>query len=339
MTEQPANIREAHIKVGDDATIAEAAALIRAGRLVAFPTETVYGLGADATNDRAVAAIFEAKGRPRFNPLIVHFADLDDIAAEAEMDARAAQLADAFWPGPLTLVLNRKPASDLSKLVSAGLDTVAVRLPAHNIARKLIVAADRPLAAPSANRSGDISPTTAEHVASSLGGAPAMILDGGPTEIGIESTVVDLTSAKASLLRPGAVTMERIAERIGALDMADGGTGKGPEKSPGRGERHYAPRHRLRIDITAPEPGEALLAFGPGVPEHAGPTLNLSPTGDMVEAAANFFAMLHELDARACDGIAVMPVPETGLGAAINDRLKRAAHPLRQDLLEDLIDP
>ncbi|MCZ6636970.1 MAG: L-threonylcarbamoyladenylate synthase [Alphaproteobacteria bacterium] len=317
-----------NLRTVDEAAIDEAAALIRAGGLVAFPTETVYGLGADATNDRAVADIFEAKGRPRFNPLIVHFSGLDDIAAEVEMDDRARALAAAFWPGPLTLVLTRKPASNLSRLVSAGLDTVAVRLPAHPIARELIAAAHRPLAAPSANRSGDISPTNADHVARSLGAGPALILDGGATKIGIESTVVDLSTPMATLLRPGAVTVGEIVGLIGALDTAPTVPGGGPEKSPGRQERHYAPRHPLRINVTAPEPGEALLAFGPRVPKGAGPTLNLSPNGDVGEAAANLFAMLHELDAQGCDGIAAMPVPETGLGAAINDRLRRAAHPL-----------
>ncbi len=314
------------IRTVDETAIDEAAEIIRNGGLVAFPTETVYGLGADATNDDAVAGIFAAKGRPRFNPLIVHFSDLDDIAAEVEMDARAEELGRAFWPGPLTLVLTRKPASRLSRLVSAGLDTVAVRLPAHRVAGKLIAAAGRPLAAPSANRSGDISPTSADHVARSLGDGPAMILDGGATKIGIESTVLDLTTATPTLLRPGAVTESEIARLIGALGDAPQNSGEGPEKSPGRQERHYAPSHPLRINVTAPAPGEALLAFGPSVPGGAEPTLNLSPSGDMVEAAANLFAMLHDLDAQAAAGIAAMPVPETGLGIAINDRLRRAAH-------------
>jgi L-threonylcarbamoyladenylate synthase len=333
LTASPANIA-----VADADAIACAGALIRAGRLVAFPTETVYGLGADATNDGAVASIFEAKARPRFNPLIVHFAEAADLSPHVELDSRAEALADRFWPGPLTLVLARKPSSTLSRLVSAGLDSVAVRLPANDIARALIAAAGRPLAAPSANRSGEISPTTAHHVAHSLGAAPAMILDGGPTTLGIESTVVDLSTANAQLLRPGAVTRDQIEPLIGTLEMPEDGGGAGPEKSPGRQARHYAPRHPLRINVTRPRADEVLLAFGPEIPHvrhGASPALNLSPSGDLVEAAANLFAMLHELDSRAPDGIAVMPIPATGLGAAINDRLTRAAHPLPGSARED----
>jgi len=319
---------DAYVRTADDEAITQAAALIRAGRLVAFPTETVYGLGADATNDFAVAAIFEAKGRPRFNPLIVHFADPSATDAQAVMDRRAKALADAFWPGPLTLVLPRRPDCTLSRLVSAGLDSVALRVPRNDIARALITAAGTPLAAPSANRSGGISPTTAAHVAQALDGAPAMILDGGPTSVGLESTVVDLSTPEAALLRPGAVTREQIEALIGAVALPGDGPKGAPERSPGRQARHYAPRHPLRINADRPAAGEALLAFGPGEPEGASITLNLSPTGDLTEAAANLFAMLHELDSTAPDGIAVMPIPDTGLGMAINDRLRRAAHPL-----------
>jgi L-threonylcarbamoyladenylate synthase len=326
---------QANIRVADDTAIAAAGGLIREGRLVAFPTETVYGLGADATIDAAVASIFQAKARSRFNPLIVHFADRADLAPHVELDDRAHALADCFWPGPLTLVLARKPSSNLSRLVSAGLDTVAVRLPANDIARALIAAAHRPLAAPSANRSGEISPTNADHVARSLGAAPAMILDGGPTSLGIESTVVDLCTADAALLRPGAITLEQIEPLTGTLDTPEDGAGEGLEKSPGRQARHYAPRHPLRINVTQPRAHEALLAFGPEVPEGASPILNLSPSGDLVEAAANLFAMLHELDSRAPDGIAVMPIPGSCLGAAINDRLARAARPLPGAARED----
>jgi L-threonylcarbamoyladenylate synthase len=331
---------DANIRVADAETIAAAGALIRAGRLVAFPTETVYGLGADATNDGAVAAVFEAKARPRFNPLIVHFAEPADLSPHAELDARAQILTEHFWPGPLTLVLPRKPSSTLSLLVSAGLDSVAVRLPANPIARALITAARRPIAAPSANRSGEISPTTARHVArslggGSLGGGPAMILDGGPTALGIESTVVDLSTNDAILLRPGAITREQIEPLIGTLGMAEESAGGGPEKSPGRQARHYAPHHPLRINVTRPRADETLLAFGPDIPQGASPALNLSPSGDLTEAAANLFAMLHELDSRAPGGIAVMPIPGSGLGAAINDRLARAAHPLPSGARED----
>ncbi len=318
----------ANVRSPDNDAIAAAGALIREGRLVAFPTETVYGLGGDATSDRAVAAIFEAKGRPRFNPLIVHFTETAAVAREVEMDDRARRLAEAFWPGPLSLVLRRKAGCRISLLASAGLETVAVRLPANDIARALIGAAGRPLAAPSANRFGGISPTTAAHVAEALDGIPAMILDGGPSAVGIESTVVDLSGAEAALLRPGAVTREQIEAVIGALSEPADEPDGGPQRSPGRLLRHYAPRHPLRIDAAVPRPGEALLAFGPDVPEGATLTRNLSPSGDLVEAAANLFSLLHELDARAGDGIAVMPVPETGLGAAINDRLRRAAEPL-----------
>ena len=329
-TASPANVR-----VADDDAIACAGALIREGRLVAFPTETVYGLGADATNDAAVASIFEAKARPRFNPLIVHFAEAADLSSHVELDGRARALADRFWPGALTLVLSRKPSSTLSRLVSAGLDSVAVRLPANPIARALITAADRPLAAPRANRSGEISPTTAHHVAQSLGGGPAMILDGGPATLGIESTVVDLSTANATLLRPGAVTREQIEPLIGTLGTPQDAVGERPQKSPGRQARHYAPRHPLRINVTRPRAGEAFLAFGPDVPRDAPAALNLSPSGNLVEAAANLFAMLHDLDSRAPDGIAVMPIPQSGLGAAINDRLARAAHPLPGGARED----
>lgn len=318
----------ANIRAADEDAIADAAALIRGGQLVAFPTETVYGLGADATNDGAVAGIFAAKGRPRFNPLIVHYAAAEGLAADTEADPRAARLAAEFWPGPLTIVLRRHESTRLSLLVSAGLDTVAVRVPGNDIARTLIAAAETPIAAPSANRSGDISPTTAAHVARSLGARPAMILDGGPTTVGIESTVVDLTCGQPALLRPGAVTADSIEACIGPIAKAADEAKGAPRRSPGRLDRHYAPRHPLRINATAPRPGEALLAFGPQVPPGGAVTRNLSPGGDLVEAAAKLFAMLHELDSMAIEGIAVMPIPEAGLGAAINDRLVRASHPL-----------
>ncbi len=330
MSESGARIRPAN----DDA-IAEAGVLIRAGRLVAFPTETVYGLGADATNDAAVAAIFAAKGRPRFNPLIVHFAARREIEADAALTPQADALADAFWPGPLTLVLRRTPNCGLSRLVSAGLDTLAVRMPAHDTARALIEVAGCPIAAPSANRSGAISPTTAQHVAQSLGTAPAIILDGGPTTVGLESTVIDASGPQPALLRPGAVTREQIEPLIGPLAAPKDSDAEGPKPSPGMLARHYAPRHPLRIGVTTPNADEALLAFGPDVPAGAARTLNLSPAGDLVEAAANLFAMLHELDAEAVSGIAVMPIPENGLGAAINDRLMRAAEPLPAGDRED----
>ncbi len=301
--------------------ISRAAELLRGGRLIAFPTETVYGLGADATDDRAVAAVFAAKGRPRFNPLIIHFTDAGAAAGQAEFNRRADDLAQAFWPGPITLVLHRGPGTSISLLASAGLDTIAVRVPGHDIAQALLRAAGRPLAAPSANRSGEVSPTSAAHVAASLGNAPTMILDGGVCPVGIESTVVDLSTGEARLLRPGAVTRERIEAVIGPL----GASAPGAVRGPGMAGRHYATSRPLRLGAKTPESGDALLAFGPDVPATSGPTLNLSTAGDLEEAAANLFAMLRNLDRPNVAAIAVMPVPEHGLGAAINDRLRRAA--------------
>ena len=303
-----------------DESVNEAAAILRAGGLVAFPTETVYGLGADATNDRAVARIFEAKQRPEFNPLIVHVPNLEAARAHAIFDVRSQRLADRFWPGALTLVLARREGSDLSLLVSAGLDTVALRCPAHEIARRLLAAAGRPVAAPSANRSGRISPTTASHVADDLGDAVDLILDGGPCPIGVESTIVDVTGDTPLLLRPGGVTREAIESEIGSLGTPDDAS----VRAPGMLASHYAPRAPLRLNAQDAAPGEVLLAFGPDAPAGA---VNLSASGDLVEAAANLFAMLRDLDDAEPGAIAVMPVPEHGLGVAINDRLARAAAP------------
>jgi L-threonylcarbamoyladenylate synthase len=304
----------------DHANIATAARLIQAGNLVAFPTETVYGLGADATNDTAVAKIFTAKGRPSFNPLIVHLADQAAAERLVKWTDTAEKLAAHFWPGPLTFVLDRSPACPLSLLVSAGLPSVAVRVPAHPIARALLVASERPIAAPSANRSGAMSPTTASHVAASLGEAVPLILDGGACAVGLESTVIDLTGLQPILLRPGGVALETIETVLGfavpsALDDDD------HPKSPGMLARHYAPRAPLRLNAMSARDGEALLGFGAEAPTGS---LNLSATGNPEEAAANLFAMLHRLDQTA-GTIAVMPIPERGLGRAINDRLRRAA--------------
>jgi L-threonylcarbamoyladenylate synthase len=311
--------------------IAEAAAAIRAGRLVAFPTETVYGLGADATDDRAVAAVFAAKDRPRFNPLIVHVPDLAAAKAFAAFDARAEALAAAFWPGPLTLVLPRTPASSVSRLVSAGLETLAVRVPDHPVARALLQACARPVAAPSANPSGRASPTTAAHVAAMLGDRVDLILDGGSCRVGLESTVLDLVSPTPRILRAGAVGPEDIAGCLGApvVDASREAADDDEERlSPGLSRRHYAPTVPIRLNATGVRADEALLAFGPEVPETAGMTvLNLSQAGDVVEAAANLFAMLHALDRPGVSAIAVMPIPERGLGRAINDRLRRAVRP------------
>jgi L-threonylcarbamoyladenylate synthase len=293
--------------------IADAARILREGGLVAFPTETVYGLGADATDDRAVARIFAAKGRPSFNPLIVHVPDLAAAEAVVEFNALARRLAARFWPGPLTLVLPRK--AGVSLLVSAGLDTVAVRVPADDTAQALLRAAGRPIAAPSANASGTISATTAAHVADSLGGKVDMILDGGPAARGIESTVIGFARGP-TMLRLGAVARGDIEAITGKLHDP-----QGIEGSPGRLESHYAPNKPLRLNATDARPGEALLGFGTNVTA----TSNLSPSGDLIEAAANLFAMLRELDAGDAVSIAVAPIPQDGLGEAINDRLTRAA--------------
>ncbi len=306
--------------------IRTAAELLRAGRLVAFPTETVYGLGGDATNGRAVAAIFAAKGRPRFNPLIVHVPDLAHVAAHAKLTPLAKRLADAFWPGPLTLVLDRKPESTLSELVSAGLDTVALRVPDHPIAQALLNETGRPLAAPSANPSGALSPTQAEHVAAELDTKVDLILDGGPTAHGLESTVLDARGETPVLLRPGAVTAETIEAVLGMPVTRPSPEGGRPS-APGQLESHYAPRAQVRLGATDVRPGEALLAFGRGAPKTTGPVINLSPMGDLIEAAANLFAALRALDKTGAETIAVMPVPAEGLGEAINDRLRRAAAP------------
>lgn len=312
------------IVAADATAIAAAAALLRAGALVAFPTETVYGLGADAGNDAAVAGIFAAKGRPRFNPLIVHVGDAAAAAQLVEFDARAQALAARFWPGPLTMVLPRRDAAALSLLVSAGLDTVAIRAPDHPVAQALLRAAGLPIAAPSANASGRISPTTAAHVQAELGGRPAMVLDGGRCRVGVESTIVDLSGNAPVLLRPGGVPLEELEAVLGPLAMITGDAGSAP-RAPGLLRRHYAPRRPLRLNATAAAPGEALLGFGPAASAGQA-TLHLSTAGDLVEAAGNLFAMLRTLDAAAgYAGIAVAPIPEHGLGRAINDRLQRAA--------------
>jgi L-threonylcarbamoyladenylate synthase len=304
--------------------IARAAALLCAGRLVAFPTETVYGLGGDATNERAVAEIFTTKVRPRFNPLIVHVPGPAEAEALAVFDDRARRAAARFWPGPLTLVLRRRGDTGLSLLASAGLDTVAIRVPCHQVAQALLRETGRPIAAPSANRSGRVSPTEAAHVAEELGDRVALILDGGRTPVGLESTVLDLSVEAAVLLRPGGVTLEQLTELLGPIAMP---TAAEP-KSPGMLPSHYAPSLPLRLEAIEAHSGEALLAFGPdALPGCFGEVLWLSRSGDLAEAAANLFAMLRRLDRPTFTGIAVMPIPEHGLGRAINDRLRRAAAP------------
>jgi len=305
-------------------SIVQAAAILRAGGLVAFPTETVYGLGADATNGLAVAALYAAKGRPTFNPLIVHVPQTEAAAALADLTPLALKLAEAFWPGPLTLVLAKRPVRIIADLATAGLDTIAFRVPAHPIAQALLRAADLPIAAPSANRSGHVSPTTAAHVEADLGDRVGMILDGGATPVGLESTVIDATGTDAIILRLGAVTREAIEKVTGRSIRAADGDETAPS-SPGMLARHYAPAAKLRLNAHEARKGDALLAFGPVVPAHDGPTINLSPSADLVEAAANLFAALRALDASGAGTIAVMPIPSHGLGEAINDRLRRAA--------------
>ena len=295
---------------------------------MAFPTETVYGLGAIATDDRAIASIFAAKRRPRFNPLIVHVANPAASRALACWNAAAERLAARFWPGPLTLVLPRTPGSPLSLLVSAGLDTVALRVPAHPLAQALLEATALPIAAPSANPAGEVSPTTADHVATTLGERIEIILDGGPCPIGLESTVVDLTGPAPRLLRPGGLVRSRIEAEIGHLQTGRAAGGESEAAlSPGQQPSHYAPARPVRLEARTVAPDEALLAFGPRPLAGAAMVLNLSPAGHLEEAAANLFAMLRALDRPGIRAIAVMPIPRQDLGEAICDRLVRAAAP------------
>jgi len=305
--------------------ITRAAQLLRDGELVAFPTETVYGLGGDATSETAVARIFAAKGRPRFNPLIVHAPGLAEAEPLAQFDERARRAAHRFWPGPLTLVLPRQTDSGLSLLASAGLDTIALRAPAHPVAQQLIRAAGIPVAAPSANRSGRISPTMAAHVAAEFGSGVALILNGGTCPVGLESTILDLTGCVPVLLRPGGISLEELMAVFGDIAMPT--PGEKTPRAPGSLPSHYAPNLPVRLDAKAARPGEALLAFGPDAPPGFAEVAWLSRTGDLTEAAANLFAALRQLDRPEFSAIAVMPIPERGLGRAINDRLRRAAAP------------
>jgi L-threonylcarbamoyladenylate synthase len=314
--------RAALISDPTPAAIARAARLLREGKLVAFPTETVYGLGADATNDAAVTSIFAAKGRPQFNPLIVHVEDLEAAERYGVFDARARALAVRFWPGALTLVVPRVTDCGISWLATAGLETIALRVPAHRIAQDLLGAFGGPIAAPSANRSGFVSSTTAQHVAESLGDTVELILDGGPTSHGLESTIVGLTGAQPTLLRPGATARAEVEAVVGALGVAQDHADA--PHAPGRLRRHYATVKPLRLNARTVAGDEALLAFGAPL-GGAAVTLNLSAAGDLKEAAANLFAMLRALDRADVRAIAVMAVPADGLGEAINDRLQRAA--------------
>ncbi len=311
------------VRPATEEAIAEAAQALARGEIVAFPTETVYGLGADARDAHAVAKVFAAKERPRFNPLIVHVPDLATAETYAVFDATARKLADAFWPGPLSLVLPKRADSGVADLVTAGLDTIALRAPNHPVAQALLDAAKLPIAAPSANRSGRVSPTMASHAEDELGDIPAMILDGGPCPLGIESTVISVAGDAPVLLRLGAVPREAIEAVLGrAVPLAKEDAAVA---SPGQLERHYAPITPLRLGATDMRAREALLAFGPNAPHGAIVSVNLSASGDLEEAAANLFASLRRLDECGANAIAVMPIPERGLGEAINDRLRRAA--------------
>jgi len=313
-----------------DETVAleAAAALLVGGGIAAIPTETVYGLAADASNGRAVARIFEAKGRPRFNPLIAHVADMAMAERLAVFDPVSMVLAQAFWPGPLTLVLRRRPAAPVHDLVTAGLDTIALRMP-RGFGNRLIARLGRPLAAPSANSSGRISATTAEAVQADLGERIDLIVDGGPTPVGVESTIVKAEGGRIVLLRPGGVPVEDMERGAGMLVVRDEANGQGVQ-APGQLASHYAPRAHVRLNVSDVRAGEALLAFGEGRAanaEGAVAMLNLSQSGDLREAAANLFAFMHRLDESRAQTIAVEPVPDRGLGEAINDRLRRAAAP------------
>ncbi|NIX76759.1 L-threonylcarbamoyladenylate synthase [Microvirga terricola] len=311
----------------DAAGLFRAGGILRQGGLVAFPTETVYGLGADATNADAVASIYAAKERPSFNPLIAHVADFEAAQVQGLFDETARKLAEAFWPGPLTLVVPVAKTCTVSDLARAGLDSVGLRVPAHSLAHALLVEAGRPIAAPSANRSGRVSPTNADHVLGDLDGRIDAVLDGGNAQVGVESTIIACLGGAPRLLRPGGIPREAIEDLIGQKLEAASDEGENP-LAPGMLASHYAPRARVRLNATRIEEGEAALLFGAspfdGV-DGAKAALNLSKNGDLKEAAAHLFSYLRQLDASGAGIIAVSPIPETGLGDAINDRLRRAA--------------
>jgi L-threonylcarbamoyladenylate synthase len=314
-----------------EAAMAKAARCLAAGGLVAFPTETVYGLGADATDPAAVARIYEAKGRPSFNPLIAHVGSLESARAIGRLDPQAIALAWAFWPGPLTLVVRKTSHCTVAELATAGLDTIAIRVPAHPVAAAILQAFGKPVVAPSANLSGHVSPTTAAHVASDLAGRIDLIVDGGPVEVGVESTIIGCFE-QPMLLRPGGVPradIERVLGRPLAQPPIEAEAATAQPLAPGMLASHYAPRTAVRLNATGLEPGEALLAFGPAAAiagaDGAGAVMNLSASGDLAEAAANLFGYLRILDTKAARAIAVMPIPNQGLGEAINDRLRRSA--------------
>lgn len=318
------------LRIDPDATgIARAAELLRQGKLVAFPTETVYGLGADARQGEAVAGIYEAKGRPSFNPLIAHVPSLAVAETIGVFDAAARALAERFWPGPLTLVVPLRPEAGISALATAGLDSIALRVPSHPVAREILALTETPIVAPSANRSGRVSPTEAEHVWADLNGRIDAVVEGWSSPIGVESTIVSCLGEKPVLLRPGGVTREEIEAALGH-HLDDGKADASKPVAPGLLESHYAPRARVRLNATTVAPGEAVLLFGPAAPEgieNAKAHLNLSFRGDLRETAANLFSMLRRLDIDGVTTIAVVPIPSEGLGEAIADRLLRAAAP------------
>src|ERR1700688_4208289 len=320
MTAEPGT----RVMKADTQAIEAAARCLAAGGLVAFPTETVYGLGADARHGEAIARLYAAKSRPTFNPLIAHVGSIAAARRLARFDDAAETLAAAFWPGPLTLVLPKAPDCGVADLALAGLDSVALRVPAHSVARALLSAFKGPVVAPSANRSGHVSPTSAAHVLADLRGRIDMVIDAGRCTVGVESTIVSCLG-EPTLLRPGGVPREQIERALGHA-LAVTPIADDAPLAPGMLASHYAPKARLRLDVDAAQPGEALLAFGPA-PSDAGVTLNLSPRGDLIEAAANLFSHLRALDASGAKTIAVMKVPHDGLGEAINDRLARAAVP------------
>ncbi len=313
----------------DSTGITAAASLLREGQCVAFPTETVYGLGADATQDKAVAMIYAIKGRPQFNPLIIHVAESAQLDGLVVWNAAAQALAHRFWPGALTMVLPASPDCPVSLLARAGLPSLAVRVPDHPVAQALLREVARPIAAPSANRSGRLSPTTPLHVQASLGDSVPLILASGKTAVGVESTILDLTGDAPKILRYGGVSVEQIEACLGTTIHHAGATeATNTPTAPGQLASHYAPQQPLRLNVTTARDDEAFLLFGPELGLRGGQTrLNLSPSGDLHEAAANLFSMLHTLDTGYTHGIAVSAIPEIGLGRAINDRLRRAAMP------------
>lgn len=327
---QPTSLRHTrHLRADDIGAAETAAQLLKSGGLVAFPTETVYGLGADATNAQAVAELYAAKGRPAFNPLISHYAHAADAMQGGHFNSIARTLAEAFWPGPLTLVVPFA-GGDICDLARAGMDTVALRVPDHRVAQAFLAAFGGPVVGPSANRSGHVSPTTAEHVLGDLSGRIDAVLDSGPTQVGVESTIVDATGPVPRLLRPGGVTRAQIEAVLG-MPLADAHNDDAERPaSPGRLASHYAPRAPVRLNAISVEPGEALLTFGGAMPPgttHASTVLDLSPTGDLIQAAARLYDALRALDATDARAIAVVPLPRDGLGEAIADRLGRAAAP------------